>query len=116
VTHEEIMSALTCKGTDHIRVFTKETVPLRYHYSSSKRIGDYIALGQRDTYTYSEKKDVDPSKTGAHGYDYIEPDMPSIMFARGPSFKEKIVLPPFRNVEYMNLWTIIVKHVRNSEI
>ncbi|KAL6725443.1 hypothetical protein Aduo_007495 [Ancylostoma duodenale] len=109
VTHEEIMSALTCKGNDHIRVFTKETVPLRYHYSSSKRIGDYIALGQRDTYTYSEKKDVDPSKTGAHGYDYIEPEMPSIMFARGPSFKEKIVLPPFRNVEYMNLWTKLLQ-------
>ncbi|EYC19918.1 hypothetical protein Y032_0023g779 [Ancylostoma ceylanicum] len=109
VTHEEIMSALTCKGTDHTRVFTKETVPLRYHYSPSKRIGDYVVLGQRDVYTYSEKKDVDPAKTGAHGYDYIQPEMHSIMFARGPSFKEKVVLPPFMNVEYMNLWTKLLQ-------
>lgn len=51
------------------------------------------------------KKDIQPDKKGAHGYDYIQPEMHSIMFARGPSFKEQVVLPPFQNVEYMNLWT-----------
>ncbi|EYC16616.1 hypothetical protein Y032_0033g2750 [Ancylostoma ceylanicum] len=105
VSHQEIMSALTCKGTDHVRVFNKTTVPLRFHYSESERIGDYIIVGQRDTNMYSTTKEVNPRKKGAHGFDYIQSDMHTIMFARGPSFKEKVVLPPYLTVEYMNLWT-----------
>ncbi|KAK6028595.1 hypothetical protein OSTOST_05320 [Ostertagia ostertagi] len=44
-------------------------------------------------------------KNGTHGYDFIIPTIHMIMFARGPSFKENYVLPSFKNVEYMNLWT-----------
>ncbi|KIH65273.1 hypothetical protein ANCDUO_04407 [Ancylostoma duodenale] len=99
------MSALTCNGTDQVRVFTKATVPVRFHYSESKRIGDYIIVGQRDTNIYSTAKEVNLKKKGAHGFDYIQPEMHTIMFARGPSFKEKVVLPPYLTVEYMNLWT-----------
>ncbi|RCN38419.1 putative phage DNA packaging protein [Ancylostoma caninum] len=105
VTHEEIMSALTCNGTDRVRVFTKATVPVRFHYSESRRIGDYIIVGQRDTNIYSTAKEVNLKKKGAHGFDYLQPEMHTIMFARGPSFKEKVVLPPYLTVEYMNLWT-----------
>ncbi|VDM67893.1 unnamed protein product [Strongylus vulgaris] len=102
---EEIMSALTCKGTDHVRVFNKTTVPVRFHYSKSKRIGDFIVTGQRDEYTYLHRADIGKNHIGDHGYDNIELDMHTVMFAQGPSFKKRTVLPPFTNVEYMNLWT-----------
>ncbi|VDM82781.1 unnamed protein product [Strongylus vulgaris] len=105
LTNEEIMSAMTCKGTDHIRVFNRSTVPVRFHYTESSRIGDFIVPAQRDTLTYLHREDIKPDQNGNHGFDYIEPDMHTIMFARGPSFKEGTVLPPFPNVEYMNLWT-----------
>ncbi|CAJ0596917.1 unnamed protein product [Cylicocyclus nassatus] len=109
LTDEKIMSSLTCKGTDVVRVFNKTTVPVRFHYSDSNRIGDYIVVGQRDAYTYLHRADIKPTRNGSHGFDYIEPDMHAIMFARGPSFKEGTVLPPFMNVEYMNLWTKLLQ-------
>ncbi|CAJ0596918.1 unnamed protein product [Cylicocyclus nassatus] len=109
LTYEEIISSLTCKGKDVVRVFNKKTVPVRFQYSDSNRIGDFIVVGQRDAYTYLHREDIQSTHNGDHGYDYIEPDMHAIMFARGPAFKEGTVLPPFINVEYMNLWTKLLQ-------
>ncbi|KHJ94189.1 type I phosphodiesterase / nucleotide pyrophosphatase, partial [Oesophagostomum dentatum] len=109
LTDEQIMGALTCKATDLVRVFNRKTVPLRYHYSASKRIGDFIVVGNNGTQIYSRAEDVKPNHKGNHGFDYLPKDMHAIMFARGPSFKEKTVLPPFHIVEYMNLWTKLLQ-------
>ncbi|EPB79419.1 hypothetical protein ANCCEY_01469 [Ancylostoma ceylanicum] len=38
------------------------------------------------------------------GFDYLDESMQTIFYAQGPSFKTGAVLPPFQNVEYMNLW------------
>ncbi|ETN78282.1 hypothetical protein NECAME_10479 [Necator americanus] len=54
-------------------------------------------------------EELERSNKNAHGFDFIQPEMTSIMFARGPSFKENFVLPPFQNVEYMNLWTKLLQ-------
>ncbi|EPB78284.1 hypothetical protein ANCCEY_02668 [Ancylostoma ceylanicum] len=84
-------------------------MPLRLHYSKSKRIGDLVLLTKMDTLVVSTKKQIRRDKPGAHGFDYIEPDMHTIMFAQGPSFKQNVVLPAFQNVEYMNLWRKLLK-------
>ncbi|RCN36806.1 hypothetical protein ANCCAN_17320 [Ancylostoma caninum] len=109
LTDKEVAEALTCKGTDFVRVFTKSTMPLRLHYSKSKRIGDLVLLTKTDTLVVNSRKYIRRDKPGAHGFDYIESDMHSIMFAQGPSFKQNVVLPPFQNVEYMNLWRKLLK-------
>ncbi|CAJ0596865.1 unnamed protein product, partial [Cylicocyclus nassatus] len=105
MTDEEILGALTCKGTDYIRVFDKKTLPVRFHFSESKRIGDFVILAHEASRTYIHRTDVKSKDVGSHGFDFIDPDMHTIMFARGPSFKQGTVLPSFMNVEYMNLWT-----------
>ncbi|VDM66365.1 unnamed protein product [Strongylus vulgaris] len=50
MTIEEIESALTRKEEegkkDLIRVFTNKTMPLRYYYSHSRRIGDLVLVSQ----------------------------------------------------------------------
>ncbi|ETN78288.1 hypothetical protein NECAME_10485 [Necator americanus] len=105
LSDKEITEPLTCKGTDHVRVFTKSTMPLRVHYSSSKRIGDFVLLSKTDTRIVSTEKDfITPTNPNQHGFDYIEPDMHTIMFAQGPSLRKNVSLPPYHMVEYMNLW------------
>ncbi|VDK47712.1 unnamed protein product [Cylicostephanus goldi] len=52
LTDKEILNTLICKGTDHFRAFNKTTVPARWHFSNSRRIGDLIVLGKRGSRTY----------------------------------------------------------------
>ncbi|CAJ0596866.1 unnamed protein product [Cylicocyclus nassatus] len=109
LTDQQIVSSLTCKGTDHIRVFDKRTLPVRFHFSESKRIGDFVILGHKASTSYLHRSDIKPEHVGNHGFDFVDPDMFTIMFARGPSFKQGTVLPNFMNVEYMNLWTKLLQ-------
>ncbi|KAL6725446.1 hypothetical protein Aduo_007497 [Ancylostoma duodenale] len=107
---KEIKEALTCRGADFVRVFTNSTMPLRLHFSNSHRIGDLVIIPRIDVIVV---RDNDEGKMRtlccSHGFDYIEPDMHTIMFAQGPSLKQNVVLPPFQLVEYMNLWRKLLK-------
>uniref|UniRef100_A0A8R1HXJ0 Extracellular Endonuclease subunit A domain-containing protein n=1 Tax=Caenorhabditis japonica TaxID=281687 RepID=A0A8R1HXJ0_CAEJA len=86
----------------NVKVNTKESMPVRKHYSNSHRIGDFILEG-RPGATF----DI-PFKGGDHGYDYHVENMHTIMFARGPAFKKNSVAPAFQNVQYMNLWLTLL--------
>ncbi|KAK6746259.1 hypothetical protein RB195_012398 [Necator americanus] len=110
LSDKEITKRLTCKGTDRVRVFTKLTMPLRLHYSNSKRIGDLVLVSKKDTRIVSTQKGLKRrTKPNQHGVDYIDTDMQTIMFAQGPSFRKNVSLPPFHMVEYMNLWKKLLK-------
>ncbi|VDP05107.1 unnamed protein product [Heligmosomoides polygyrus] len=102
---EDVLEKFSCKTEDRVRVFTKTTIPVRFHYSNSSRIGDVVLLGKHGTQIAFESNPL--SLHGAHGFDYIERPIHTIMYARGPDFKENYVLPAFQNVEYMNLFTKI---------
>uniref|UniRef100_A0A8R1EDD8 Uncharacterized protein n=1 Tax=Caenorhabditis japonica TaxID=281687 RepID=A0A8R1EDD8_CAEJA len=86
----------------NVKVNTKESMPVRKHYSNSHRIGDFILEGKPGA-TF----DI-PFKGGDHGYDYHVENMHTIMFARGPAFKKYSVAPAFQNVQYMNLWLTLL--------
>lgn len=42
---KSLTEPLACQTHDHIRIFTKKTMPIRYHYTNSSRIGDVVLLG-----------------------------------------------------------------------
>ncbi|EYC19926.1 hypothetical protein Y032_0023g785 [Ancylostoma ceylanicum] len=110
LSEKEMMEALTCKGADFIRVFTKSTMPLRLHFTNSTRIGDLVLIPRKDIRIMRNEEEVEKNEMCcAHGFDYITPDIHTIMFAQGPSFKKNVVLPPFQMVEYMNLWRKLLK-------
>ncbi|KAK6027604.1 hypothetical protein OSTOST_06363, partial [Ostertagia ostertagi] len=44
-TTENILENLKCRTQHNARVFTKETMPIRYHYPKSRRIGDLVIEG-----------------------------------------------------------------------
>ncbi|KAK6028596.1 hypothetical protein OSTOST_05321 [Ostertagia ostertagi] len=44
-TTEDVLKSLKCQTQGNARVFTKETMPIRYHYPKSRRIGDLVVVG-----------------------------------------------------------------------
>lgn len=34
--------------------------------------------------------------------------MHTVMFARGPAFRQNVTVPPYQNIEYMNLWLALL--------
>ncbi|KAF8384328.1 hypothetical protein PRIPAC_73470 [Pristionchus pacificus] len=97
-----------CSRGDKYRVYDRKTLPVKYHYTASPRVGDFIFEGQPGTTFYATLAD-DWMMTGDHGYDPVHPTMRTIFFARGPSIRPGTVLPPFQNVEYFNIFAELLE-------
>ncbi|CAJ0944846.1 unnamed protein product, partial [Mesorhabditis belari] len=95
----------------HFRVYNRETLPPRFHYSISKRVGDLLVVGDPGTrvgfYPYPKTPRVNLGSN--HGWDYILPEMNTVFFAMGPAFKRAKVVPAFQVIEYYNLFANILQ-------
>uniref|UniRef100_A0A7E4UNB3 NUC domain-containing protein n=1 Tax=Panagrellus redivivus TaxID=6233 RepID=A0A7E4UNB3_PANRE len=99
----------TCKKGEKYRLYTRNTMPRRYHYASS-RVGDLIVDSRLGSKFFDTKKHKEENKLiGAHGFDNIEPSMRAIFGAMGPSFKQGAVIPPFQNIELYNLFVDVMR-------
>ncbi len=77
----------TLSRIDNIKVWKKEEVPARLHFSKSERIKDFVVVADSSwSLLVSGKKKA--YSGGAHGYDNINKDMHAIFYAYGPAFKE----------------------------
>jgi predicted AlkP superfamily pyrophosphatase or phosphodiesterase len=85
----------------HLRVYKREEIPLRYHYSTHHRIPPIIGIAD-EGWSISSRAyyDRNPSSynAGSHGYDNRLPSMRGIFIARGPAFRDGIGIPPFQNI------------------
>lgn len=80
---------------DGVEVYTKDTMPERYHFKNNDRIAPLWAI-PKTGWAIVERSDFDvkeASKTGEiyhprgiHGYDHEHPLMRAIFIARGPAF------------------------------
>ncbi|CAI4223005.1 unnamed protein product [Auanema sp. JU1783] len=113
LTSDELSEPFTCQKVEGVRVFTRETMPVRKHHAKIPRVGDVILQGEPGTTFDIKKRGM---LAADHGYDIIHDNMHTIFFARGPSFKKNFTISPFQHVEYMNLWTELLKleHVPNN--
>jgi predicted AlkP superfamily pyrophosphatase or phosphodiesterase len=83
---------------DSIEVYSRESMPERYHFSHSDRIAPLWVI-PRAGWAIVEKKDFDVEEAkknniiyhprGLHGYDHEHPLMRAIFIAHGPSFPHK---------------------------
>ncbi|KAJ8645053.1 hypothetical protein MRB53_006801 [Persea americana] len=107
----KMMDGLSSGKVDNgknLRVFVKEDLPERLHYSASDRIPPIIGLveeGFKVEYKRSKRKECG----GAHGYDNAFFSMRSIFVAHGPQFARGRKVPSFENVEIYNLITSILE-------
>ncbi|XP_028512948.1 ectonucleotide pyrophosphatase/phosphodiesterase family member 3 isoform X1 [Exaiptasia diaphana] len=98
----EILSRIQCKSR-YLRVFAKEDLPKRLHYSSSSRIGEIVIIPQ-DGWLIGTNSSIDfRCLPGNHGYDPMDASMRSMFVAHGPSFKKGLIHDPFVNTEIYNM-------------
>ncbi|XP_058069291.1 uncharacterized protein LOC131218642 [Magnolia sinica] len=92
----------------NLRVFLKEDLPERLHYSASDRIPPIIGLVE-EGFKVEMKRSNRKECGGAHGYDNAFFSMRTIFAAHGPQFARGRKVPSFENVEIYNLIMSILK-------
>ncbi|XP_066968327.1 ectonucleotide pyrophosphatase/phosphodiesterase family member 1-like isoform X1 [Macrobrachium rosenbergii] len=97
----KIMRNLTRIRDDNVmRVYLKEGLPKRMHFSKNHRIEDILIemdLG------YTTQFNSSWALEGQHGYDNYYSAMNALFIAYGPDFKQYTKVKPFQNIELYNL-------------
>ncbi|CAI0405802.1 unnamed protein product, partial [Linum tenue] len=90
------------KNGKNLKMYLKEDLPRRLHYSDSERIPPIIGM-------LDEGFKVEPKRTaaqecgGSHGYDNAFFSMRTIFIAHGPRFGRGVKVPSFENVQIYNV-------------
>ncbi|CAL1357841.1 unnamed protein product [Linum trigynum] len=91
-----------------LKVYLKENLPARLHYSDSDRITPIIGI-VAEGYTVEQRRVAGEEMCwGSHGYDNAAFSMRTIFVGRGPKFGKGVVVPSFENVELYNAVTSIL--------
>ncbi|XP_053394488.1 uncharacterized protein LOC123525750 isoform X2 [Mercenaria mercenaria] len=97
---EEIVQSLMCKHSA-MKVFTKDTMPRRHHYTNSNRIGQ-VSIDMKDEWlVFSDSTTW--CTGGNHGWDNTNKNMHALFLAHGPAFKDNFTAEPFENIELYDL-------------
>uniref|UniRef100_A0A915P6W0 Uncharacterized protein n=1 Tax=Meloidogyne floridensis TaxID=298350 RepID=A0A915P6W0_9BILA len=105
---DQVLAPMTCLGGQKFRVYTRYTMPMRYHYTRSSRIGEIVidsTAGGRVFVDQKSLKEHGPMEKGDHGYDNRMREMRAIFGAWGPSIKNGYQIETFQNIELYNLFT-----------
>lgn len=108
VSAEEIVARLQCKNP-HFRVFLKENLPKRLHYSDNRRIGRIILIPEDGWLVgFNSTSGIWFCDGGDHGYDNIDPNMRTLFVAHGPAFKKGEVVDHFLSTELYGMMADIL--------
>ncbi|XP_052198528.1 uncharacterized protein LOC127805789 [Diospyros lotus] len=91
----------------NLRVYLKEELPGRLHYSAGDRIPPVIGLIE-ESFKVEQKRSARKECGGSHGYDNQVFSMRTIFIGHGPQFGRGRKVPSFENVEIYNLVTSIL--------
>lgn len=101
---EKVYQELKAKA-QHFKVYKRQEIPARFHYSKNARAGDLLLVAEAP-YSIGIRSDH-RIEGGNHGFD---PDttnsMRGIFYAMGPNVKTQVKLKPFRNV---NIYPWVMK-------
>ncbi|KAK1354885.1 Ectonucleotide pyrophosphatase/phosphodiesterase family member 3 [Heracleum sosnowskyi] len=91
----------------YLKVYLKENLPSRLHYSDSDRITPIVGLAAEGFKVEMNKTEAKEC-AGAHGYDNAFFSMRSIFIGHGPRFPKGVKVPSFENIQIYNLVTSIL--------
>lgn len=100
--HEADVEGALLAPRDHMRCWKKDQIPARLHYGSNERIPPLVCAADKGWLMTRNRKTVlahGKPILGEHGFDNDDPDMRALFVARGPAFREHVVLPVFPNVD-----------------
>ncbi|ODM21398.1 hypothetical protein SI65_02241 [Aspergillus cristatus] len=113
ILEEQLLSAAP-NYSHAVEIYTRETMPERYHFSNNDRIAPLWVI-PRTGWAIVERPEMDARKAletgeiyspkGIHGYDHEHPLMRAIFLARGPAFPHPANsrLDDFQNVNVYNI-------------
>ncbi|KAG0096229.1 hypothetical protein BGZ93_004837 [Podila epicladia] len=94
----QTLKAAQVKDNLPFKVYYREDIPARYHYSTNPRIAPVVVLA--DPGYVMTRRDMDVAVVGVHGWDHEMEEMRAIFLASGPAFPQHAQpLPAFENVE-----------------
>jgi predicted AlkP superfamily pyrophosphatase or phosphodiesterase len=102
---DSILPALS--KAPHLKAWRKEELPKRFHYETSRRIGEFVLLAD-SAYTMNWTGEKIPI-SGNHGYDNLNTDMHAIFYTIGPAIKKGYLQASFENVNLYPLMAHILK-------
>ena len=79
-------------------MFKKEEIPAGYHWKDHRRIPP-IFIDPEVGWVVVRSRSDPPFGNGEHGWPPVESKSYSIFYARGPAFKEGVVVEPFNTVD-----------------
>ncbi|CAN1796202.1 Venom phosphodiesterase [Linum perenne] len=85
----------------NLKVYLKEDLPARLHYSESGRITPIVGI-VGEGYTVALRRGTETCE-GDHGYDNALFSMRTMFVGRGPRFGRGVKVPSFENVEIYNV-------------
>lgn len=80
-----------------LQVYRAAEIPDRLHYRNHRRIAPIIALAE-EGWSITTRSSHRSSSGGNHGYDNALESMRAIFLARGPAFRQGIVVDPVENI------------------
>jgi predicted AlkP superfamily pyrophosphatase or phosphodiesterase len=89
---------------NHFKVYRRENMPERYHYTDNPRIPPVVLVA--DEGWYINRRPLDPTRnfeSATHGFDPELESMGATFIAWGPAFRHGVTLPPRPNVDIYNL-------------
>lgn len=112
---DAIYKTLKAKLPRQAKVYRKEEMPARFHYSNSPRIAPLLVLPaegwtltSRERFEETKAKGRSTRLRGGHGYDNQLTSMRAIFIAHGSAFKKGVVIEPFENVQVYNVMARIL--------
>ncbi|NWU42032.1 ENPP3 phosphodiesterase, partial [Hylia prasina] len=108
--HGIVCTACCRRSPQHFKPYLTPDLPKRFHYANNIRIDKVHLLVDRQWLAVREKG-YTSCDGGNHGYNNEFKSMEAIFLAYGPSFKEKMEVDAFENIEVYNLMCDLLRIV-----
>ncbi|MEZ5306924.1 MAG: ectonucleotide pyrophosphatase/phosphodiesterase [Pyrinomonadaceae bacterium] len=107
---QKIYDSIESKLPNGAKIYKREELPARFHYSGDPNIAPLIVLPPEGWVLTTRARyergmaDAEASDvTGSHGYDNELESMRAIFIGAGPAFRKRYVAKPFANIEVYNV-------------
>ena len=101
-----LVAHIRAKAPPAIKVYRREDVPARLHYSRGESIppilliaDDHWTIEERSRWTLTWAR----QNPATHGWDPATPNMGALFLASGPAFKQHVEIPDVANIHVYNL-------------
>jgi alkaline phosphatase D len=99
---------LMLNRSEGVKAWKKSELPKKWNFGTHPRIPEIVVVAD-SSWSIGTRPDGSSIRGGAHGFDNYNPEMFSIFYAAGPSFKKNYKVKELNNVDIYNLVCKVLK-------